>query len=74
MGGSGASARKKAVIIDGEANLIRTGGDSAYKQGDTVRHAKYGKGIVKKAEGDKLEVIFENGGVKKVIAGFVERG
>ena len=29
---------------------------------------------VKKAEGDKLEVIFENGGVKKVIAGFVERG
>jgi len=72
-GGSGGSGRKKAVIIDGEANLIRSGGDSPYKQGDTVRHGKYGKGVVKSAEGDKLEVIFEVG-VKKVLAGFVERG
>ena len=65
-------ARGKAVIVDGEANLIRSGGDSAYSQGDPVHHAKFGKGVVKHAEGDKLTVIFESVGEKKVIADYVE--
>ena len=65
--------RGKAVIVDGEANLIRSGGDSLFKQGDPVRHAKFGKGVVKRAEGDKLTVIFEGVGAKKVVATFVER-
>ena len=64
--------RGKAVIVDGEANLIRSGGDSPFKQGDPVRHAKFGKGVVKRAEGDKLTVIFEDVGEKKVIADYVE--
>ena len=64
--------RGKDVIVDGEANLIRSGGDSPFKQGDPVRHAKFGKGVVKRAEGDKLSVIFEDVGAKKVVATFVK--
>ena len=64
--------RGKALIVDGEANLIRSGGDSPFKQGDPVRHAKFGKGVVKSAEGDKLTVIFEDVGAKKVVATFVK--
>ncbi|MYF85259.1 MAG: hypothetical protein F4178_01595 [Rhodospirillaceae bacterium] len=64
--------REKPVIIDGEANLIRSGGDSAFKQGDHVRNEKFGKGVVKAVEGDKLTVIFESVGAKKVFASFVE--
>ena len=66
------SARDKPVTIDGEANLIRSGGDSAFKQGDHIRNEKFGKGVVKTVEGDKLIVIFESVGEKKVVARFVE--
>ena len=71
-GGRKRAMREKPVIIDGEANLIRSGGDSAFKQGHHVRHEKFGKGVVKTAEGDKLTVIFESVGEKRVIARFVE--
>ncbi len=71
-GGRKRIAREMPVIIDGEANLIRSGGASAFGQGDPVRHEKFGKGVVKRAEGDKLTVIFESVGEKKVIARFVE--
>ena len=64
--------RGKADIVDGEANLVRSGGESPFKQGDPVRHAKFGKGVVKRAEGDKLTVIFESVGEKKVIADYVK--
>ena len=37
-----------------------------------MRHAKFGKGVVKRAEGDKLSVIFEDVGAKKVVATFVK--
>ena len=66
------TTRNKPVIIDGEAKLIRSGGASPFKQGDQVRHEKFGKGVVKSAEGDKLTVIFESVGAKKVVVGFVE--
>ena len=71
-GGRTRMAREKPFIIDGEANLIRSGGDSAFKQGDHVRNKKFGKGVVKAVEGDKLIVIFESVGAKKVFADFVE--
>ncbi len=66
------SAPARPVTIDGEAKLIRSGGASPFKQGDQVRHEKFGKGVVKSAEGDKLTVIFESVGAKKVVVGFVE--
>ena len=71
-GGRTRTARDKPVIVDGEANLIRSGGDSVFKQGDPVRNKKFGKGVVKAVEGDKLTVIFESVGAKKVFADFVE--
>ena len=66
------ATRGKAGIVEGEAKLIRSGGDSPFKQGDPVRHEKFGKGVVKSAEGDKLVVFFEDVGAKKVVATFVK--
>ena len=71
-GGRRRIARAEPVIVDGEANLIRSGGDSDFSQGDPVRHEKFGRGVVKSAEGDKLTVVFEGVGVKKVVAKFVD--
>ncbi len=71
-GGRRRIAQDKPVIVDGEANLIRSGGGSAFKQGDHVHHDKFGKGVVKTAEGDKLTIVFEGVGVKKVVSRFVE--
>ncbi len=71
-GGPRRIARDRSAVIDGEASPIRSGGGSAFRQGDHVRHGKFGKGVVKTAEGDKLTVIFESVGEKKVIARFVE--
>ena len=71
-GGRRRIARAEPVIVDGEANLIRSGGDSAFSQGDPVRHDKFGRGVVKSADGDKLTVVFESVGVKKVVSRFVE--
>ena len=62
---------RRPAVIDNEANLIRSGGDSPFRQGEAVRHAKFGKGVVKTAEGDKLTIVFASG-VKKVLARFVE--
>ncbi len=62
---------RRPAVIDNEANLIRRGGDSPFRQGEAVRHAKFGKGVVKTAEGDKLTIVFASG-VKKVLARFVE--
>ena len=71
-GGRRRIAREQPVVVDGEANLIRSGGDSDFSQGDPVRHEKFGRGVVKSAEGDKLTVVFEGVGVKKVVAKFVD--
>ena len=37
-----------------------------------VSHAKYGTGFIERIEGDKLQVVFDGVGRKKVIDRFVE--
>jgi len=40
--------------------------------GDKVAHPKYGAGTVIGVEGDKLSIVFDGGGAKKILASFVE--
>ena len=61
-------------VIDGSAQVVEAkplpGG---FKMGERVHHAKFGYGVVRSVDGDKLAVIFENGGEKKVMDSFVEK-
>lgn len=52
------------LVIDAQAI-------SSFGLGDRVHHAKLGYGAVIGIEGDKLSIVFENGGAKKVVASFV---
>jgi DNA helicase-2/ATP-dependent DNA helicase PcrA len=74
--GFGAGARNQ--VIEGEGRLVATSdpsaGTSGYKRGDRVFHQKFGYGLVRTVEGNKLTVAFDKAGEKKVIDSFVERG
>ncbi|WP_304177805.1 ATP-dependent helicase [Phenylobacterium aquaticum] len=64
-------------VIEGEGRLVavsETSAASDFKRGDRVFHQKFGYGEVKAVEGNKLTVIFEKAGEKKVIDSFVEKG
>ena len=43
----------------------------SYTVGDRVFHLKFGMGNVEGVEGDKLDILFDKAGRKKVIASFV---
>jgi len=63
----------KPPTIEGEARLVaRSGGDdSSYKRGDRIFHQKFGYGLVRAVEGNKLTVDFDKAGEKRVIDSFV---
>jgi DNA helicase II / ATP-dependent DNA helicase PcrA len=44
---------------------------SAYKLGDRVFHIKFGNGDVTGVEGNKLMILFDRAGEKRVLDGFV---
>ncbi len=54
----------KGIVIDAQAV-------STFTLGDRVHHKALGFGAVVGIEGDKLSIVFENGGAKKVVASFV---
>ena len=54
----------KGIVIDSEAV-------SSYQIGDRVTHQKMGAGTIIGLEGDKLSIVFDAGGAKKVLASFV---
>ena len=63
-------------VIEGEGRLVAVSEPSAtgdYARGDRVFHIKFGYGRVTQIEGNKLTVMFEQAGEKKVIDSFVER-
>ncbi|MES2897370.1 MAG: UvrD-helicase domain-containing protein [Pseudomonadota bacterium] len=67
----------RGAVIEGEGRLVAVSDASAasvYKRGDRVFHLKFGYGAVKSVEGNKLTVVFEKAGEKKVIDSFVEKG
>ncbi|GGY39519.1 ATP-dependent helicase [Parvularcula lutaonensis] len=59
--------------IEGTARLIASSapGDETFCKGERVAHKKFGEGTVLRAEGTKLEVEFDDVGVKKVISSFL---
>ncbi|NNU16343.1 UvrD-helicase domain-containing protein [Parvularcula sp. ZS-1/3] len=66
--------RVSEPAIDGHARLVASSapGEETFSAGERVRHAKFGEGTVLRAEGNKLEVEFDDVGDKKVIASFLE--
>ncbi|UTP38385.1 UvrD-helicase domain-containing protein [Phenylobacterium sp. LH3H17] len=67
----------RGAVIEGEGRLVAVSDASAasvYKRGDRVFHLKFGYGAVKSVDGNKLTVVFEKAGEKKVIDSFVEKG
>ena len=70
---TGTPRRRDGVILDGEAWEIDTAeGDSRFEEGARVFHQKFGYGRVESRDGNKLEVVFDKAGAKKVIDSFVE--
>jgi DNA helicase-2/ATP-dependent DNA helicase PcrA len=69
----------RGAPIEGEGRLVATSDPSAgsgagYRRGDKVFHQKFGYGQVRLVEGNKLTVVFDKAGEKKVIDSFVEKG
>ncbi|WP_298126575.1 UvrD-helicase domain-containing protein [Brevundimonas sp.] len=66
----------RQALIEGDGRLIATADPSAasgWARGVRVFHQKFGYGLVKAVEGNKLVVAFDKAGEKKVIDTFVER-
>jgi DNA helicase-2/ATP-dependent DNA helicase PcrA len=67
----------RTPVIEGEGRLVAVSAPSAtsaYVAGDRVFHIKFGYGLVSFVEGNKLTVVFDQAGEKKVIDSFVEKG
>jgi DNA helicase-2/ATP-dependent DNA helicase PcrA len=60
-------------VIEGSAFEVapRRRPDKAITRGMRVFHQKFGYGTVRAADGDKLEIDFEQSGIKKVLDSFV---
>ena len=67
----------RTKVIEGEGRLVAVSDPavgSAYSRGDRVFHQKFGYGAVTAVEGNKLTVMFDKAGEKRVIDSFIERG
>ena len=69
----GGISTAKPPTIEGEGYLVDRSGPSLFSAGDRVFHQKFGMGTVSNADGDKLDITFDNAGDKKVIASFITR-
>lgn len=64
------------TLIEGDGRLVATAdpkAGSGWSKGDRVFHQKFGYGLVRAIEGNKLVVAFDKAGEKKVIDTFVEK-
>ena len=66
-------ARQQVIEGDGKLVAVSEPGASSYSRGERVFHIKFGYGVVRAVEGNKLTVAFDKAGEKKVIDSFVER-
>ena len=64
---------RQAPMIDAEPEWVKASKEANFKQGERVFHDKFGYGVVKSVDGDRLEVIFEHGGRKKVVGSFLDK-
>ena len=60
--------------LQGQAEQVVTTapGSSDYAIGERVFHQKFGYGMIEDIEGNKLSIVFEKAGAKKVIDSFVD--
>ena len=70
---SGRRKPRETPVIDAEPEWVKASKEADFKQGERVFHDKFGYGVVKSVDGDKLEVIFEHGGRKKVVGSFLDK-
>ncbi|MEE4213394.1 MAG: UvrD-helicase domain-containing protein [Parvularcula sp.] len=65
--------RNPEPALEGTAKLVASSspGGETFAKGERVSHKKFGEGTVLRAEGNKLEVEFDEVGVKKVISSFL---
>jgi DNA helicase-2/ATP-dependent DNA helicase PcrA len=61
------------ITIEGELIAKSTGASSEFSLDDRVFHQKFGYGQVVKIDGNKLTILFDKAGEKKVVDSFVER-
>ncbi len=68
--------RARPPLIEAQAWSVQTSDPAAsqFGRGDRVFHQKFGYGLVRAVEGNKLTVDFDKAGEKKVIDQFVTRG
>jgi DNA helicase-2/ATP-dependent DNA helicase PcrA len=71
--GSFASRRRGPLTIEGELVAKSTGTTSEFALEDRVFHQKFGYGHVTKIDGNKLTIVFDKAGEKKVVDSFVQR-
>ncbi len=65
-------SRSRAPTIEGTASVyVDRTSSGGFKNGERVFHQKFGYGRVNAVDGDKLEIVFEKAGFKKVIDRFV---
>ncbi|QFR33358.1 AAA family ATPase [Ancylobacter sp. TS-1] len=67
-----ANERARGRLIEGELIAKSTGAPSRFALGERVFHQKFGYGDVTSVEGNKLTVLFDKAGEKKVVDSFVE--
>jgi DNA helicase-2/ATP-dependent DNA helicase PcrA len=64
--------RSGPLTIEGELVAKSTGTDSSFALGQRVFHQKFGYGAVIKIDGNKLTIMFDKAGEKKVVDSFVQ--
>jgi DNA helicase-2/ATP-dependent DNA helicase PcrA len=66
------AARREPLTIEGEL-VAKSTGTSSFSVGDRVFHIKFGNGNVTAIDGNKLTILFDKAGEKRVVDSFVER-
>ncbi|HWK97141.1 MAG TPA: UvrD-helicase domain-containing protein [Pseudolabrys sp.] len=61
------------ITIEGELIAKSSGPASSFRPGDRVFHLKFGNGNVTAVDGNKLTIVFDKAGEKRVVDSFVER-
>jgi DNA helicase II / ATP-dependent DNA helicase PcrA len=72
-GGASETRGRGPLTIEGELVAKSAGAVSAFTAGDRVFHQKFGNGNVVHVEGNKLTIVFDRAGEKKVVDSFVAR-
>jgi DNA helicase-2/ATP-dependent DNA helicase PcrA len=68
------ATRPRVRTIEGTAERIDRGPKEArFRKGERVFHQKFGYGVIRAVDGDKLAVLFEHSGEKNVMDSFVEK-